>query len=81
VVGLLAPGGKLRVHFRGIGIFDLLKDGECLFGVLDGLSMLTELIQRQTHVPQPGTFGSAAANLAGDSQVLFMELDGATGLA
>jgi hypothetical protein len=32
---LLAPGGKLRARFRGAGIFDLLEDGECLFGVLE----------------------------------------------
>jgi len=29
------PFGKLRAHFRGFGIFDLLVDGECLFGLLD----------------------------------------------
>jgi len=45
-IGLLAPLGKSRAHFRGVGIFDLLANGECLFGVLDGLSALAELAQR-----------------------------------
>ena len=35
---LLAPDGKLRAHFLGVGIFDLISNDECLFGVLDGLS-------------------------------------------
>ena len=74
---LLAPGGKLRAHLRGFGIFDLLVDGECLFGVLDALSALIELVQRQTHIPQRIAFASADANLANNCQLLFIELDGA----
>ena len=81
ILFLLAPSGKLRAHLCGVGIFDLLKDGECLFGVLDGLRALAELVHCQTHIPQPTTFGSAVANLAGDSQALFIELNGAAGLA
>jgi hypothetical protein len=61
---LLAPGGKLRAHFRGEGVFDLLEDGECLFGVIDGLSALAELVQRHTLIPQRNTFTSAIGNLA-----------------
>ena len=48
-VRFLAPGGKLRAHLRGVGIFDLLSNDECLFGVLDGFSTLPEVIQYQTH--------------------------------
>src|SRR5215218_641242 len=80
-VCLLAPGGKLRAHCRGAGIFDPLFNDECLFGVLDGSSTLTELVQRQTHIIQRIAFASAIANLPSDSQALFKELDGAAGLA
>ena len=59
------------MHFRGVGIFDLLSNDECLFGVLNGLSALAELVQRQTHIPQRIAFASAVANLACDSEVLF----------
>ena len=66
-VGLLAPSRKLRAHLRGYGSFDLLVDGECLFGVLDGLSTLAELVQCQAHIPQRIAFAAAIADLAGDS--------------
>ena len=65
-VGLFAPSGKLRAHLRGAGIFDLLEDGECLFGVLNGLRALAELVQHQTHIPQTSAFAAAVANLAID---------------
>ena len=48
----------MLADLRGVGIFDLFEDGECLFGVLDGLSALAELVQRQTHVPQINAFAA-----------------------
>jgi len=40
---LLAPLGKFRPHFRGVGIFDLLVDSEGLFDMPDSLSTLSML--------------------------------------
>lgn len=37
-VCLFTPAGKFRAHSCGVGISDLLEDGECLFGMLDGRS-------------------------------------------
>lgn len=51
---LLAPSSQLRAHFRGVGIFDLLEDTECLFGEMDGFRMLAKLVQGQTHIPEMG---------------------------
>lgn len=49
--------------------------------MLDGLSALAKLVQRQTHIPQHNAFASAVANLANDEQCLFKELEGAARLA
>ena len=44
--------------------------------MLDSLSALAALVQRQTHIPQRIAFASAVVNLASNSEVLFKELDG-----
>ena len=44
-VCLPAPGGESPAHFRGVGIFNLLVEGECLFGVLAAVLALLERIR------------------------------------
>jgi hypothetical protein len=66
----LTPSGKHRANLRGVGIFDVLEDNECLFGMMDGLRAFSELVQQQTHIPEIISFASAVTNLAMNKQCL-----------
>src|SRR5262249_266921 len=68
-------------HHRGIGVFDGLENLQRRLGTRDGLRPLTELVQREGGVEQSAALPPSIADLAGDLQVLLVELDGLAGVA
>ena len=68
-------------HFVGVWVFDRLVNLKCRLGAGDGPGAVAEFVEGQTRVKECVAFAPAVADLAGDGQLLLVELDGAARLA
>jgi len=78
---LLLPCGQSLSDSFGRGGTDLFVDLECGFGVVDGVSAIAKLIERQAHVPERVPLTAPVCELAADGESLFVVLDCAPRLA
>jgi hypothetical protein len=76
IIRFPSPSGQLFTDLFSVWVSDLFVNPERLFGKSDGAHVVAKLVKRQSHTPKRIGFASPVANLAGDSQVLLMKLDG-----